>query len=88
MEKNQTVVKDQIYGFVGTGYSCGKGHGYCTITITKANVDHFFDHPAHWNRDVFTQIDGSGKLHANGINTAFARRHKEFTEKYPNIIWN
>lgn len=86
-ELNQTIKKNQVYGFIGTGYSYGKGHGYNTITIVRAKVNEFFRTPAHWNREIFTEIHGTGKLHARGNDTAFARRVKKFETEYPGIIW-
>lgn len=86
-ELNQTIMKNSVYGFVGTGYSCGKGHGYNTITIVRAKTNDFFRIPAHWNREIFEKIDGCGKVHARGNDTAFKRKIAQFNNEYPGIIW-
>lgn len=87
MEMKQTIEKGKIYGFIGTGYSYGKGWGYSKITVVRAKINGYDEHPQHWNREFFEEVESTGKLHARGENTEFDRRWSAITNEYPWIIW-
>ncbi len=89
LDLNQTIVKGQIYGYIGSGYSVKGWRGYYTFTVVEAKTNDYFRVPAHWNKEIFAELDGCGKVFggSDGGNTEYDCKRSEYEKEYPGIIW-
>ena len=84
----QTIIKNQIYGFIGHGYKV-RGYGnYVKIYVVRAKINGFDEYPQHWNREFFEEIESTGKLNCRSTKRCAYRRRLNTIEKtYSNITW-